>query len=428
MMDLIKKNIMSIVCGVIALVAVGALFWPVSGYFEELKTRVGERKGVASGIKQLTTKTRMMPKTQLDGMPAEEKNLEIFPNRQTIDQGDALIKQVKDQSLSVLDAAVKLNTHEPLLPDVLPGGASTLMASLVNYCQKYRQTMSISSSEESRKQSYLVALMNGGFPPTDAEIEAVKKSEEERIRKKLIPDVLTGQPLNREQVEGEIAATIPYVAEKMRKEAAERCQLYIDFNAFDPYASLNRPDQNNPELYEIYLGQLGLWVHEDVAKSIKKINEGSKNVMESPVKHLKKIKLPDELFRFSGAAREVVAPNAAGKIEPNTQVSASGRQTNPLFDIIRFNLTIVVEADKVPQILHELSRDKFLTVLEFDMTTHDAALWKTVGYYYGDKPLVQLDLMCEDLFFRSWTAPLMPAQIKLALGVGDPAAKPAEAK
>ena len=34
MMDLVKKNMFSIICGVVALIAIGAIFWPIFAGFQ----------------------------------------------------------------------------------------------------------------------------------------------------------------------------------------------------------------------------------------------------------------------------------------------------------------------------------------------------------------------------------------------------------
>jgi hypothetical protein len=42
------------------------------------------------------------------------------------------------------------------------------------------------------------------------------------------------------------------------------------------------------------------------------------------------------------------------------------------------------------------------------------------GYIYGDKPVVQLNLDCEELFFRADTLAYMPDSIRKALGIVPP--------
>jgi hypothetical protein len=425
MMDVIKKNLTSIICGIIAVVAVVALFWPVSGMYETLQAEVSKRTGAAASLNGLVKKSRSLPKTQLE--VTEEKTLDpqFFPTPKAIAQAKALSDQVKSQSDGLYQTALTLNRHEPLHPDALPMGSAP---ALFTFCQKYRLAMSIATNAESRKQSYLVKMMKAGFPPTSVEIERKKREVEDEIKSRLVKDPRTQQPLNQRENDAEIAARVPLVAETMRREAAEQCKLYLELTAFEPFQNLNRADYNNPELYEVYLGQLGLWLHEDVVKSIARANEGAENVMDAPIKRLYNIKPPQDLFRLSGAL-ELKDPNPAEPILLNTAASASGRITQPLFDVIRFQLRILIDAEALPFVLQELSRDKFITVLQCTMLAHDGAVDKTQGFYYGDKPLVLLDLLCEDLFFREWTRDLMPGQIKKALGVKDrtetPAAAPA---
>jgi hypothetical protein len=63
-------------------------------------------------------------------------------------------------------------------------------------------------------------------------------------------------------------------------------------------------------------------------------------------------------------------------------------------------------------------------VTNCSVTAVDLGLMQANGYYYGDKPVVTLDLNCEALLLRKWTEPLMPLRIKQALGITAQAAPP----
>ena len=60
-----------------------------------------------------------------------------------------------------------------------------------------------------------------------------------------------------------------------------------------------------------------------------------------------------------------------------------------------------------------------------DIITIDSGEALIAGYIYGSRPVVQLNLSCEELFFRQETIPFMPDPIKRSLGLTQPAATPA---
>ncbi len=57
-MEIVKKNILSIICGVIALLAVVALFWPISGMYADAQTVLDGRKKAFTDIVSLKQSPR----------------------------------------------------------------------------------------------------------------------------------------------------------------------------------------------------------------------------------------------------------------------------------------------------------------------------------------------------------------------------------
>ena len=64
-MDIVKKNLVSIICGVIAIVAIVATFYPMNGEFDKLNKQLVERNTAYTTAEQILAKTRQMPVTDL---------------------------------------------------------------------------------------------------------------------------------------------------------------------------------------------------------------------------------------------------------------------------------------------------------------------------------------------------------------------------
>ncbi len=59
-MDFVKKNLVSLICGTIALVAIIATFFPLSGYFTELNKKLAQRTTEIAKINGLLKKPRTL--------------------------------------------------------------------------------------------------------------------------------------------------------------------------------------------------------------------------------------------------------------------------------------------------------------------------------------------------------------------------------
>ncbi len=436
-MELVKKNLVSIICGAVALLAIVALFWPISGYYAELQAKANTRKDVYSSLKGILDKQRSRPITDLES--PEPKPLEQFPNQLVIDRGKAVTDLVKSESVAMLDLAVKMNQRKPLTEGALPNGKSyvaqvfrrdynrAVLLELFTLLGNTPTGGNVATNPDPRaiedaKKAYIWQVMKAGFPPTEMQIQAERAKAEAEIKQKTAFDG-RGQPINAAQIQAELQEALPKVADRLKSEAAKSCQVYIDPTSLHVNLALNSGGPTaTPEATVIFNAQVGLWIQEDVAHAIGSANKDSKSVVDSPVKHLVKIDVPDEIFRLLPAGpmpegMPAVSNDPSVKPPVNYALSPTGRTSNGVYDVVPFTVKLNVDAEQIPRVLQELSRNKFLTVTNCNITTVDSELMHASGYFYGDKPVVTLDLQCEALILRKWTEPLMPLHVKQALGL-----------
>ena len=129
--------------------------------------------------------------------------------------------------------------------------------------------------------------------------------------------------------------------------------------------------------------------------------------------------------RASPTPEEDVAPatltdvpvDPAAELETEYQYSPSGRTPHtPFYDAVQFTLTLRVSAESVPEVLRQLQRGSFLTVLNvFRLVGVDPVVALQEGYVYGDAPVVEMTLQCELLLLRNWTVEFMPEQVRQEL-------------
>jgi hypothetical protein len=425
-MDIVKKNIVSIILGVVALLCVVAVFiYPTPKYYESLRTDANARKAEYDKVKALVDQKRQLP--ILDPESTEPKELNTFPTRPVIDEGARLTKAVAQSSQGLMEEVVKINQHKLLLVGSLPAPNPVTG---INFISAYQRRVNPPLPPEDRSGSIQNEILRAGMPPSDTDITRAKEETKVRIsRERLVWD--KGVAINQEQVNQEINSQLANLPDVMRSQAAKSCLIYMQPDAINVNPTIvgNQP----PDPVNIWNAQVQLWVQEDVCLALRALNSqpishtnGTSgpassppvDVTESPVKHLYKL---DVAPMFGAGAVMPVAPVGADPNAPNYAVSPTGRMSNALYDVVPFHLVVNVEVDKVPALLAELTRNRLITVRQVEsINPIDSAGEAAKGYIYGRKPIVQVALSGEELLLRQWTVPWMPEAVRKALNVTVP--------
>lgn len=404
-MEIVKKNLVSIICGVVALLAFVAIFWPLGGYFSALQTQVDARKATNDTLTGLISKDRKLP--IVDPVRIEQERLEQFPSKKAIEKGEEVTKQVADISNEMLKIAVDLNVHQPLLPDALPNPRDTAKFA---FKDAYNRVMDDVIPNE---------ILAAGMPPSRDEINNVATQKYEKEYKPLIQSF--GSANNEAEVKAKFENDTRRLDRELQQKVAQSRKIYM------------APDAMQKNLFgiaaadtdQIWWAQQALWVQLDVAHAIAATNASATNVTDAPVKNLVTLTIPMTYEGLSssnaqmGEGGQAPAGPADGSA-PLTKVftnSPTGRVSNTLFDVMHFDLRVHVDAEQIPLFLAELSKNKLITVLNVQLGSVNAQEAESYGYFYGTKPVVQLDIQCEALFMRKWTEPLMPEKIKRLLGL-----------
>jgi hypothetical protein len=411
----IKKNILTIICGVVALAAIIAVFWPISGYFASLQTDADARKSAFATATTLLHKSRTLP--VLDPLSTDAEPLKVFPTDAVIARGNLAKDAIASESKEMLDAAKTLVTHKALVDNALPNGG-TMEATF--FLRQYQAIMTFPNPDPAQLAATLpVTILHAGMPPSDLQIKARQDQLKDEITSEKTEKDSTGTPINAAQVETMVEQAVDAVPDQMRSSAATQNQMYIAPDAFHIYPGLT--GVNPPSTVAMFNGQMGLWLLQDVFSAIASANvDSTGGVPTSRVKHLIKIDFTDELFKPNYGTDAPPPPSDPLHPDRKLNVSPTGHVSNGLYDVIPFRLRIIVDAQEMPAVLEALSKGRFITVLRMDILTVDSGQAVLAGYIYGDKPVVQLNLDCEELFFRADTLAYMPDSIRKALGIVPP--------
>lgn len=423
-MEIVKKNLISIICGVIALLAIAAIPTFISSQQKALQEQLKQRAATYTALDGLKNKQRHLPVVSASTDPnATAPELTGYPSPKVIELGKGAIAKVQAQSLQLEKIANEINVHKLLVDGSLP-----VVSDSFKFQTAYQAAM----------KDGIATTLNSSVPPTDQEINSQKLAKEKQLKDAAPKNQATGEPLFPDALAGEIQRELADLPERMRNEAARQHKIYMaPQTALSLHEDLNGTHAVPDEA--VWLAQLSLWVHQDVAKAIADANGKSTMVATSPVKELVKIDVPvgRDMYTLPGAAAGAsAAPSPLGTAAPSPvatnsvtdplpkdfSVSPTGHVCNGVFDVVHFTVSMNVQAADVTRVIQAMEKGRLLTVYHTDIQSVNGAAKQQEGYFYGPTPVVTLTLKCEELFMRSWTRPLMPPPIKQFLNVQEPPA------
>lgn len=202
-------------------------------------------------------------------------------------------------------------------------------------------------------------------------------------------------------------------------------------------------------LEDSWYWQLGYWIIEDVFETIGQCNDGSLNVLSSPVKRLKDLRfarVPDgtgmgmggeygygmeymmmDTGRGTGSDSDEVKPKYAIKKPDAITQPLTLRMNSELIHVVHFGMAVVVDARKVLWFMEQLCSEKThvfkgfdgdqpprefkrnqITILESSARSFQQEMGPHMLYRYGNNPVVELNLVCEYVFDANAYQPIVP--------------------
>ena len=462
-MDQLKKHWILVVMGVVALAAVVLTFFPLGGMFEALRGDVSSSAGKFDALSSLRDKQRTLP---VFDPAVDPEPLGYFPTDRAIEAGQAAVEEFEGASSQVLQAAEAANRRELLVPGTLPLERSAARRNILkqDFARAYEVRMNLDGNTFAA--SLVNDPLNGTFPVTPEEIDRQRVLVEQRVNRQRTYDG-EGNEINAEAMDDELEAELKQIPKAIAFGKALDHQIYVERGAFEAYPGITRGDLDFTN-EDIFWAQLRLWVQEIVAESVAAANEGSGSIPDSPVKHLLFLDVDERrlltketaVARDSGGGGDTFggfpgagfnpfagggfpgapggfpgapgggggaptqaepevedAPglevDAATDIQPDFGVSVTGRVSNAFYDVIPVTLRLRVEADRLPEVIEAMSRDRLLTVRNlpvFEVVDAPAALAQ--GFVYGDAAVVEVEIDAEVLILRTWLQDYVPQAIQ----------------
>jgi hypothetical protein len=438
-MELVKKNIISVICGVVAILAIVASFFPLGGYVEALQKQLDDSKSKYSTLESLRTKQRNQPILKLDEVTPQP--LGMFPAQNVIDAAGKIVKQVETESIRMREAAIKMNQREQLVERALPNPVPPYD---LRFRDRYADLVlppMTNNNQPTGEPSKLLREYRAGVLPAQYVIDQEKFRRQQEVIANRTQKDARGVVINQAEINELIAQINVDVPNQFRRDVAEKSLFYVDVGTqnatLDIAPGIAGAQRPRPEA--IWWAQVSLWLQRDVLEAIKETNslkdaKGNvpKNLTEAPVKFLRRVSMPltNMYVTAAGTTPPPADPAAAADaaLTKVVQASPTGRVSNGMYDVVHVQIVADVEVERVPDLIRTISHNRLMNVMRVEMKGVDATTAQLAGYYYGDRPVATVTMDVEALMLRTWTLPLMPRTVRTLLQIPDPApAAPAAA-
>ena len=221
---------------------------------------------------------------------------------------------------------------------------------------------------------------------------------------------------------------------------------------------------NMPSVGTLFNWQWRYWAVADIVGAIAAINDGQ-SVLTSPIKRVVSLEVlglpvadaePERGGGRGGGGASPTPPKPQGPVRPGPSpfgpggpssgsppkpspgpmggpsgpsgpsrgsedgqlaTSYTGRKSGDLYDVLQVRLRMVVDSQRIPQVLDGLSAYNFLTIIDLDLQPEDKFVALGQGFDYGTASVSELTIVLEAAWLRAWTVEFMPDSLKRALGI-----------
>lgn len=436
----IKSNLLIVASTVVILVALPLGWFFSSGW--NAKIRAEQEKRATQAYNQIKNAkvTYVIPSL----VPGEEAWSESRPpNRILTEFVQGQREQRLSQAQEIVEQVESFNQdgHGNMAPQLLPEPASPGAETRL----KYEFLAKMAGDRQMGTRSAYLELLNSigaGEPPQPVRLAETLADVQQRETERILAESGTGSLTPEQQEELRKLLMERRIAEAQRR--AREISIYADLSSFSeegfgaesatipPRDRADRGTTQPPTLAEVFQWNFNYWVVSDLLRAIDRANTDAggarSNIANAVVKRIEKLsvkKLPVEPepetgmgmgMGMGGFEEEPMDEGASAGVDPS--VSVTGRVSTEAYDVVPAKLTLIVDSRRLPEIFTAFAETNLMTVLDADISEVD--VWEDLrrGYFYGSEaPIVRVDLEVETIWLRSWTTPIMPDEVKEALGV-----------
>jgi hypothetical protein len=257
-----------------------------------------------------------------------------------------------------------------------------------------------------------------------------------------------GGMMGRGQALGIVTETDKKIVEQICLDRAKAFDVYASPVEVAGYAYWNdwTFEDKDKAYKDCWYWQVGYWVIEDVFTSIRQMNQGAESIIEAPVKRLMSVDFTLKKNRTmrgrrggqTRRAKETENPTYVTSTKDALTTPCTGRFTTiPIdeptgIDVLQFDVRVIIDATQVKPFMEQICTAKShkfrgfygdqpeqtyehnqISILETSISQVEKDSYAHYFYRYGDKPVVELDLICEYVFDRTPAfQEIIPKQVK----------------
>lgn len=440
----VKQHPLIPVFGAVALLSLGLGWWFAGSVNQSVRS---DAESQAAKLNELVSIEKGSVNLVVPGREPVSRTTVI--NQRILDEYSAATAALRGDADRIVQAALARNRrdHAPLLDNVFPQPRA----------ERKRQTLALDFHAK-LVEAYrdLLKRSNAGSPPDRSAVgESLMRREIQYIQSNLRKaDRAALSDAEAEDLKAELTKN----RLALYGEDASKLTVYADLGAFEIPAS---PEgKQPPTVDQMFDWQWRFWIARDLMAAIVEASEAANggtpgSVLNSPVKRLLSIRTLDAIplaaanpagggsgmaggfggggEGFGGGDGSTPPPPASpgedppladpvidlgASIQPAYERALTGRQDNAVFDVRRVEVRLVASTAELPLVFDALANINFITVVDAAIERANPFEAAANGFIYGKDPVSTVRLELETVWLRSWTAPLMPARVREALGVG----------
>jgi len=393
-MDSLKKNMIIVASGAVCLLAFVAIIFArlklsqTDVLLADVGRYMSEIEDARSGVLVDTADGKSQRVIITDDLLEQRRNALA----KALGSGNSAVREILHKNVGY-DPKTKTCKRMPLIEGVFPESDDQ---AAFKFRGEYRKAL-----------QDLLTSIDAGMPPTTEDVDR----EEENIRQEYGISIFKrlsegsrgpsgggGGSINPTEtgVEGNLK---DYAAQRAAIARAEKIRIYADKQSLDVNSSTDISNTGAPPtLEDMWDAQVSLWIQQDIARAIAEVNQSAKNVADSVVKQLVKVKID---IQQTSSVRERIGSASV------SQTSFTGLASTQNFDVVRINMDMVVDVRRVLEFVNALHNQGQYVMCDWQIKEglepeRTAQPGTIQDYRYGPAPVVRLISHWETCLLRDF--------------------------
>lgn len=479
-MKFLKANLILIICTLVVLLSIGALYYPIGAKSKKLRNSMIASLGAETMASSLGRTFISIPGEKSYNGPVTPQVIKAkeFVQLKIAQQADWVQRRVETANagyrVSFSGSRVMPLLNGVPMRDLLPRPSRDAVVR-GEFRSAYRRLF----LNKFRSPRGFLAMLDAGTPPTAQVIKRLVR----RALKKQASIMPVGEAGNAES--GVHSRLTREIVRRQVYRVAAGIKMYASPGSFQIRRFIR--STTLPTADQIYEAFVDTWVQADVVRAIAVLNRSSTNVGESPIKRLIHITVGNQApaamgatysnanasgngmdligdgHLFLGASKVAQAtggnsaanaadmarfrppgmpggypggpggypgmlpniPSVGGSATTGVGAMLTGHVSNARYQVVLMQVSLVAEPWMINKFINQLyHQNNGYIVLNMDIRTVDPIQAITQGFVYGKVPAVRADLLFECVMFSRWNKRVMPADYRSALGLAStPAAQ-----